>query len=175
MRISSSTKIIAAVVAIAAIAAGYLMSASPNHYGSADGQASTPNTENADVVVYKTANCGCCTDWVAHLEKSELEVAVINVPSTAPARERQGVPGELGSCHTAVVGDYWVEGHVPADLVRRLMTERPDDVEGIAVPGMPMGSPGMEGANPVKYDVIAYHTDGSTSVYATRQGKSSSE
>ena len=69
--------------------------------------------------------------------------------------------------------EYWAEGHVPADLVQKLMTEKPDDIIGIAVPGMPMGSPGMEGPNPVEYQVLAYGKDGSVTVYATRQGRTS--
>ena len=126
----------------------------------------------AEIVVYKTPTCGCCTNWVGHLRRNGLNAKVVNMPSTEPIHERLGVPHELGSCHTAKVGDYWVEGHVPADLVQRLITEKPGDIRGIAVPGMPMGSPGMEGPNPVEYKVIAYSTDGSKSVYATRQGQS---
>jgi hypothetical protein len=126
--------------------------------------------EETDIVVYKTATCGCCSNWIAHLRDSGLEVSVVNVPSTQPMQSRMGVPRRLGSCHTAVIGDYWVEGHVPADLIQRLMTEQPEDIRGIAVPGMPAGSPGMEGPNPARYDVLAYGSDGNTTVYATRQG-----
>ena len=127
--------------------------------------------EDADVVVYKTPTCGCCSKWVDHLRASELEVTVVNVRSTRAIQSRVGVPRELGSCHTAKVGDYWVEGHVPADLVERLVSERPDDIQGIAVPGMPIGSPCMEGPDPVEYDVIAYGKDGQARIYATRQGE----
>ena len=126
--------------------------------------------EDADIVVYKTATCGCCSTWIAHLRDSGLGVSVVNVPNTQPVQSRVGVPRRLGSCHTAVIGDYWVEGHVPADLIHRLMAEKPEDIRGIAVPGMPAGSPGMEGPNPVRYDVLAYGSDGNTTVYATRQG-----
>ncbi len=133
----------------------------------------TTGAESADIVVYKTPSCGCCNNWVAHLRDNGFKVSVVNVANTRPARERVGVPHRLGSCHTGVIGDYWVEGHVPADLIQRLMTEKPDDIQGIAVPGMPMGSPGMEGPNPVGYKVLAYGTDGQLSVYATRAGKSS--
>jgi len=131
--------------------------------------------EVGDVVVYKVATCGCCEDWVTHLRDSGLEVSVVNVDSTQPIRMQAGVPAALGSCHTAVVGDYWIEGHVPADLVRQLLTERPENILGIAVPGMPIGSPGMEGPNPETYDVLAYDTDGRTFVYATRQGQAAAE
>ena len=127
------------------------------------------------VTVYKTEACGCCLNWVDHLETNELEVEVVNVTSTAPTREHFGVPPQLLSCHTGSINGYWVEGHVPADLVQKLITEKPADIRGISAPGMPMGSPGMEGPNPVQYDIIAYHADGTTSVYATRQGKEAVE
>ncbi len=127
--------------------------------------------DGPEIIVYKTPACGCCANWVEHLRNNGLDAKVVNRSSTGPVHKRLGVPRELGSCHTAKVGDYWVEGHVPADLVQRLITDQPDDISGIAVPGMPMGSPGMEGPNPVEYEVIAYGTDGSTSVYAVRQGR----
>ena len=130
----------------------------------------TTHARNADIVVYKTPTCSCCRKWVAHLRDAGLNVGVVNVNSTQPMQTRVGVPRKLGSCHTAVVGDYWVEGHVPADLIQRLIVEKPDDIRGIAVPGMPIGSPGMEGSNPVLYDILAYGNDGNTNVYATRQG-----
>lgn len=138
---------------------------------------SVPTTaaEDADIVVYKTPTCSCCNNWIAHLRDSGLEVSVVNVSDTRTIQSHEGVPRELGSCHTAVVGDYWVEGHVPADLIERLIVEKPDDIRGIAVPGMVIGSPGMEGPNPVPYDVLAYRSDGSTIVYAARQGRSSPE
>ena len=125
----------------------------------------------AEIVVYKTPNCGCCHDWIAHLRKHGLKVAAKNVATTQPIREEVGVPPALTSCHTGFVDNYWIEGHVPADLVQRLLTERPEDISGIAVPGMATGSPGMEGPNPVTYDVVAYHKDGTVSIYATRDGE----
>lgn len=133
---------------------------------------SAPTTfaEEADIDVFKTASCSCCLKWVAHLQRSGLEVSVVNVPSTQAVQSRLDIPSELGSCHTAVIGDYWVEGHVPVDLIRRLVAENSDEIKGIAVPGMAIGSPGMEGPNPVRYDVLAMGVDGNTSVYATRQG-----
>lgn len=134
-----------------------------------DAQSTVPR--KADIVVYKTASCSCCGKWVAHLRDAGLDVRAVNVTNTQATRKLVGVPNKLGSCHTAVVGDYWVEGHVPADLVRRLMTEKPESIKGIAVPSMPPGSPGMESPNPVTYNVLAYDSDGNTSVYATRQGQ----
>jgi hypothetical protein len=108
---------------------------------------------------------------VDHLRHNDFTIAVVNVQSTQPIQSRAGVPRELGSCHTAKIGDYWVEGHVPADIIRKLITENPTDIKGIAVPGMPIGSPGMEGPNPVEYEVIAYKTNGHTEVYATVRGQ----
>ena len=135
-----------------------------------------PDRAKDDVVtVYKTEACGCCLKWVDHLESNGLDVEVVNVASTAPARERFGVPNKLLSCHTGTINGYWVEGHVPADLVKKLITDKPEDIRGISAPGMPMGSPGMEGPNPVQYDIVAYHADGTTRVYATRQGKETVE
>ena len=133
----------------------------------------TTAAEDADIVVYKSPACSCCQNWIAHLRDSGLEVSVVNISNTQTIQSHEGVPRELGSCHTAVVGDYWVEGHVPANLIERIMVEKPDDIRGIAVPGMVIGSPGMEGPNPVRYDVLAYHSDGNTTVYAARQGLSS--
>lgn len=130
----------------------------------------TISAEDADVVVYKTPACDCCNKWIAHLRDNDLKVSVVSVRDTRSIQSRLGVPRQLGSCHTAVVGNYWVEGHVPADLIQRLVAEKPDDVLGIAVPGMPIGSPGMEGPNPVRYDVLAFGADGRTTVYAVRQG-----
>lgn len=127
------------------------------------------------MTVYKTEACGCCLKWVDHLKADGFAVDVVNVTSTAPTRERLGVPPELLSCHTGTINGYWVEGHVPADLVRQLIADSPDDIRGISAPGMPMGSPGMEGPNPQTYDIVAYHADGTTSVYATRQGKEAVE
>jgi hypothetical protein len=132
----------------------------------------TTYATDSDIVVYKTATCSCCGKWVSHLRDAGLKVGVVNVSNTQTVQMRVGVPRELGSCHTAVVGDYWVEGHVPADLVQQLIAEKPGDLSGIAVPGMPMGSPGMEGPNATEYDVVAYGANGRTSVYATRQGRS---
>ena len=93
----------------------------------------------------------------------------------APIKQQAGVPYALRSCHTAQVGDYVIEGHVPADLIQKLVSEKPADIQGISAPGMPLGSPGMEGPNPVTYDIVAYHADGTTTVYATREGKESAD
>ncbi len=128
------------------------------------------DAEVADMVVYKTASCSCCGKWVEHVRSAGLKVEVVNVTNTQPTRARLGVPPRLGSCHTAAIGDYWVEGHVPVDLIQQLIAEKPKDIRGLAVPGMVMGSPGMEGPNPVRYNIVAHDGDGNTTIFATRQG-----
>jgi len=123
------------------------------------------------VTVYKSASCGCCANWVEHMREAGFEVEARDVPDAdLPAiKAEHGVGLSHQSCHTAVVGDYVLEGHVPADLVRRMLEEKPD-IAGLAVPGMPRGSPGMEMPDGSKdpYDVIAFTDDGEQSVYASR-------
>lgn len=121
------------------------------------------------LVVYKSASCGCCTAWVEHMEKNGFRVVVHdrNAVELNQKKAEQGVTSELTSCHTAIIAGYTVEGHVPADLVKRLLRERPD-IAGLAVPGMPSGSPGMETGTKDRYDVVAFKRDGSTQVFATR-------
>ncbi len=126
----------------------------------------------ADVTVYKSEFCGCCTKWAEQLEQSGLDVDVVVVKDTRLIKTQLGVPRELASCHTAVVGKYWVEGHVPVDLVTRLLQEQPKNIKGIAVAGMPPGSPGMEVPNPSAYKVLSVDDSGNVAWYATRMGKS---
>jgi hypothetical protein len=117
------------------------------------------------VEVYKTKTCGCCGKWVEHLRANSFNVEVKDVPSTAEYRQKYGVPDQLASCHTAVVGQYTVEGHVPAADIRKMLKERPKG-SGIAVPGMPMGSPGMEqGGRKDAYSVVLFDRKGNTSDY----------
>ncbi|OES24448.1 hypothetical protein BFV94_4358 [Alteromonas macleodii] len=127
----------------------------------------------ANVVVYKRANCSCCHKWVTHLQDSGLVVSVQNVSSTQSIRSKLGVPDELRACHTAQVGNYWVEGHVPADLIHGLLTEQPRDVRGLAVAGMPIGSPGMEGAGAQTYEVMRVTAEGKIELFVERQGATS--
>ena len=118
------------------------------------------------VVVYKTPSCGCCTGWVDHLRANGFLVTVEEMQDLKSLKTRLGVPGDLDSCHTATVGGYFVEGHVPASDIRRLLAEKPA-AKGIAVPGMPVGSPGMErGDQRDPYQVIQFGDDGRT-VFAT--------
>ena len=115
------------------------------------------------VKVWKDPSCGCCSGWVEHLRRSGLTVAVIDTADLAAVKAALGVPGELASCHTAKIESYVIEGHVPAAAMRRLLAERPAAL-GLAVPGMPIGSPGMEGGPPQLYDVILFGA-ASTTVY----------
>lgn len=121
------------------------------------------------MVVYKTPTCGCCKNWVEHVQAAGFQVEVQDMPDVTPVKNEHGLPQHLASCHTAIVDGYVVEGHVPADVIRRLLSERPQ-VAGIAVPGMPMGSPGMEvpGGRKDPYDIIAFARNGTVSVYETR-------
>jgi hypothetical protein len=120
----------------------------------------------ADIVVYKSPTCGCCKNWVKHMEDNGYSVEVHNERNLAPIKSSMGVPKRLQSCHTAKVGDYVIEGHVPANDVKRLLKDKPQ-IAGLATPGMPMGSPGMEGPRKDAYQVIAFKKDGSTGVYAS--------
>ena len=119
------------------------------------------------VTVYKSPTCGCCTKWVEHLQEHGFRVEVRDTSDVQPVKARHGLPGNLASCHTALVGGYVVEGHVPADVIRRLLRERPQ-VAGVAVPGMPMGSPGMEGPYKDDYDIVSFTREGATQVYESR-------
>ena len=120
-----------------------------------------------DILVYKSPTCGCCSAWIDHLKENGFEVEARDHTDMNPVKAVIGVPRHLRSCHTAVVDGYVVEGHVPADLITRMLTEKPD-IKGLAVPGMPMGSPGMEGPRKDVYDVLTFDSKGRTSVYATR-------
>ena len=118
------------------------------------------------VTVYKTPTCGCCEKWIDHLEAGGLAVEAIDVENTTWIKKENGVPTRLASCHTALVDGYVIEGHVPVEDILRLLEERPD-VAGLAVPKMPIGSPGMEGPNPVPYDVLAFTKQGGIYTYAS--------
>ena len=116
--------------------------------------------------VFKTASCGCCKLWVEHLKAAGFDVRVTDVDDTAPARKRLGMPDAFGSCHTGTVGGYVLEGHVPAADVKRLLAAKPKAI-GLAVPGMPVGSPGMEvGSRRDPYDVLLIDRSGRSTVFA---------
>ena len=120
-----------------------------------------------EITVYKTPTCGCCRLWVEHAEKNGFKVKVIDMDDLTSIKRTAGVPAKLESCHTALVGKYVVEGHVPADLIQKMLKEKPA-ILGLAVAGMVAGSPGMEQGAKQAYDVTAFTRDGKTSVYARR-------
>jgi len=118
------------------------------------------------VTVYKSPTCQCCDKWITHLRENGFSVDVESQMNVRPVKRQLGVPNGLEACHTATVGGYVVEGHVPAQEVKRLLDDRPD-VRGLSVPGMPIGSPGMERGNRVDpYEVLAFTTEGDTSTFA---------
>ena len=121
------------------------------------------------VHVFKTKTCGCCGKWVEHMKANGFTPIVQDVPSTAEYRIKYGVPDKLMSCHTATVGGYTVEGHVPAADIHSLLKKRPK-AKGLAVPGMPMGSPGMEGPRREAYSVLLFQEDGRISVFQKHPG-----
>lgn len=120
-----------------------------------------------ELVVYKTPTCGCCTAWIDHVRDAGFPVRIVEVDDTTPVATKYGVPGQLRSCHTAIVEGYAVEDHVPVREIRRLLAERPA-IAGIAVPGMPIGSPGMEmGERRDPFTVIAFTRYGPAGAFAT--------
>ena len=127
------------------------------------------------VEVWKDPECGCCKDWVSHMEANGFKVTVNDTGNNA-VRARLGIDKKHGSCHTAVVGGYALEGHVPAREVKRLLSEKPAAL-GLAVPGMPVGSPGMDGAvykgRKDSFDVLLLAKDGSSKVYQRYEGNKS--
>lgn len=125
------------------------------------------NGELIPIKVYKDPNCGCCKEWVKHLEANGFKVETMDMPDMSIVKQKYGVKSEIQACHTAIVGDYVVEGHVPADLIKQMLKDKPK-IAGIAVPGMPMGSPGMDGATKERYNVLTFDRAGRTTVYAQR-------
>lgn len=121
-----------------------------------------------EVVMYKNEGCQCCTKWADHMNEEEFAVIEKPIPNLYEVKQEKGISRELASCHTALVDGYVVEGHVPVEDVQRLLKERPDAI-GLSVPGMPIGSPGMEveGREADNFDVLLIAKDGTTSVYAS--------
>ena len=120
------------------------------------------------ITVYRSPHCGCCKKWESHLEANGFKVRSEVVNDLSSVKEIQAVPPKLKSCHTAVINGYLIEGHVPADAIEKLLKEAPKDILGLSVPGMPMGSPGMEGAVNEKFDVISFDASGKDRVFQQR-------
>jgi len=126
-------------------------------------------TTRPQMTVYKSDSCGCCSKWVEHMQANGFDVKAIDVDDIDKVKRERGVPADAASCHTAVVNGYVIEGHVPADAVLKVLKEKPA-IAGIAVPGMPMGSPGMEvpGGQKDAFNIVAFDKAGKTSIYQKR-------
>ena len=118
------------------------------------------------IEVFKSASCGCCGEWIKHLRQNGFEVTSHDVDDVPAARKKLGMPDRFGSCHSAKIGLYVIEGHVPAADIKRLIKLQPQAL-GLAVPSMPPGSPGMESSKPMRYDTFLVQRDGTTSVFAS--------
>jgi len=121
------------------------------------------------LTVYKSSTCGCCVNWVEHMKANGFEVKAIDVDDIDKVKQEHGVPASAASCHTGIVNGYVVEGHVPADAVLKMLHDKPA-IAGIAVPGMPVGAPGMEvpGAPKQPYTIVSFDKSGKTAVYDKR-------
>ena len=120
-----------------------------------------------EITVYKTPQCECCKRWASHLRDNGFKVVTHNLSSLDPIKAEHGIGDDLQACHTSTIEGYVVEGHVPADVIERLLLERPA-FKGIVVPGMPVGSPGMEGRPEERYNVLTFDDEGNTEVYVQR-------
>jgi hypothetical protein len=154
--------------ALALAAACGSADAAPDARGGVATLAAASDQSLPTVLVYKTATCGCCAGWVEHMRQAGFTVDARDLPTNTElmrVKVDAGVPGAMTTCHTALVDGYVVEGHVPAEQVKRLLAERPE-VAGIAVPGMPIGSPGMEGPGARPYEVFSFDRQGGSAVFA---------
>lgn len=144
-----------------AFAGGWLYSGSNGGAAAADG---------IQVVMYQNPSCGCCGEWVKHMESNGFSVEVHKFDENVnDVKRRENITQDIASCHTAYVGGYLVEGHVPARDIKRLLSEQPTDIRGLTVPGMPVGTPGMEqpDGRVDRYDVLAFDADNNVRVYAS--------
>lgn len=162
----------ALIAAVGLAAYSYLSAPEPAPQSLAMQTASDqPETGSAVMTVYKSPTCGCCAKWIDHLEADGFMVEVRDVGNLGEIKQEMGVPRNMSSCHTGRIGDYVIEGHVPAEDIRRLLVERPD-VHGLAVPGMPIGSPGMEqGGRQEAYKVYAFAPSGSSDIFAQYEAR----
>ncbi len=119
-----------------------------------------------EITVYRSPSCGCCKAWATHLEQNGFTVKQVELDDLSEIKAQAGITQRLASCHTALIGRYAIEGHVPAADIKRLMAEKPA-VAGLTAPGMPNGSPGMETGRKDPYDVLAFTRDGRTTVWAS--------
>ena len=155
----------------ACVVGSLLLGIHPVHaHGDVKGDAAMPDTSSAagpQMTVYRSASCGCCTQWGSHIASAGFRIDDHVTEDMEAVKKERGVSSQLTSCHTADVEGYVIEGHVPASAIQRLLKERPN-IRGLAVPGMPLGSPGMEvaGVEAERFEVLAIAHDGTTSVFA---------
>ena len=129
-------------------------------------ESSSKKAHAEEILVYKTPTCGCCNKWVKHLKDEGFNVKTKDIVDLQPVKNQFGVQPRFQSCHTAKVGKYFIEGHVSASDIKRLLKEKPD-IKGLAVPGMPMGSPGMEGDRKDDYNVLAIDKNYNATIYSS--------
>ena len=186
------SKITIASIAIAATAAGtfYLTSFSGDNNTAQDNNKAIANETSSqatlvsvwdketesnysgitEMTVYRSPSCGCCGVWVDHAKKHGFKIEDIKIEEMEALKQKHNVPAELASCHTTIIDGYVMEGHIPADDIKRFLAQKPDDLIGLAVPGMPIGTPGME-ARDIKqpFQVLAFNDKGETTVYKEYQ------
>lgn len=133
----------------------------------APGSTAVPASDSTTLVVYKESTCPCCNAWVDYMRDNGFRVVTHNVSDLDAVKRKHAIAENLQACHTTEVGGYYVEGHVPVDLVRKLLAERPG-IAGITVPGMPVGSPGMEVGPPQPYDVLSVDSAGRTAIFGSK-------
>lgn len=129
-------------------------------------ESSSKNAHAEEIMVYKTPTCGCCNKWVKHLKDEGFNVKTKDIVDLQPVKNQFGVQPQFQSCHTAKIGKYFIEGHVSGSDIKRLLKEKPD-IKGLAVPGMPMGSPGMEGDRKDDYNVLAIDKNYNATIYSS--------
>ena len=121
-------------------------------------------TEGVTATIFKSPGCGCCGVYSQYMDKKGFNVQIVDTEDLSPIKTKHNIPRSMQSCHTTVVGDYFVEGHVPIEAIQKLLSEKPD-IAGIAMPGMPSGSPGMPGSKRGPFVVYAVNKDGSTNEF----------
>lgn len=148
------------------VAGGAIWYKIDDYYSRQQSESVSATTPAAEVVMYKNPGCQCCDKWAEYMEGYGYDVSTVESQEKLySVKQNQGIPQDMGSCHTALLGDYVIEGHVPVQDIQRLLSERPDAI-GLAAPGMPASSPGMNTALNEPYKVYLMHKDGSTEVYA---------
>ena len=122
------------------------------------------NNAKAKATIFKSESCGCCDLYISYMDKKGFDVEAVQMDDISPIKEKYKIPAKMQSCHTTIIGDYFVEGHMPEEAINKLLAEKPD-IAGIALPGMPSGSPGMPGAKRGPFIVYAVNKDGSTAEF----------